>query len=164
MARSKKRSRSITFQHSTSVEVRPAEFTLLASVRHLDALKLAKAASARIEVGYFQTDCCRQMVQAIVRNGIVTHLALEPCEEEMGEPASPELVRVFQLARKRVAKPGRPFRPMPVATFLSNAANISVDSITCVRICIYGFCIVCCTTMIPNAPIVCGKKVIIVTK
>ena len=51
---------------------------------------------------------------------------------------------------------------MPLAEFLEDVAALTVETITCIRICILGFCFVCCTTKIPNLPVVCGEKVIVV--
>lgn len=153
----------VRFDQRCRVEVRPAEFVPFESVAHLDAARLQKAARARIEVGYFETDCCRQVVHATVRRGVVTELALAPCRGKTREPGSKDLARLLKAAQRRVApRPGRPFRPMPVARFLGQAAAITVKTIVCVQICIFGFCFVCCTTHIQGSPVVCGKDIVIV--
>jgi hypothetical protein len=54
-------------------------------------------------------------------------------------------------------------KPMPVAAFLASAASVTIQSIACVKICILGRCIVCCTTKVPGTPIKCGKKAVILT-
>ncbi|HVS09820.1 MAG TPA: hypothetical protein VMS76_08085 [Planctomycetota bacterium] len=163
MKNSKKSSRpKLTFQHSTRVEIREAPFHPLESLQHLDVKRLAKAKRARFDVGWFETDCCRQMVQAVVEKGRVSALEQEPCDE-MDAPESKDLQRLVDSARRRVErKAGKGLRkPMPVAAFLANAASVTVQSITCWKICIFGRCIVCCTTKVPKVPIKCGKKVVI---
>jgi hypothetical protein len=163
MARSSKRPRpAATFKHTTRIEVRRAEFKPLASVRHLDAARLSRAARAEIELGHFKTDCCGQLVKAIVKKGMVTELVVEPCSDEKAKAPSPELARVVEIARRRVAPPDPVKLPIPVADFLSDAVALTIRTITCVQICIWGFCFVCCTTHIPGVPIWCGDKVIIV--
>ncbi len=100
MARSTKPPRPLTtLRHTARVEVRRAEFELLASVPHLDVAKLARVARGEIEVGYFRTDCCRQFVRAIVQKGMVTELVVEPCSDDKPEPASPELVASLEDRR-----------------------------------------------------------------
>ena len=163
-ARSGKRSAVVTsFDQKTRVDVELAQFKVLASVRHLDVAKLAREGSTSIEVGFFETDCCHRMVRAVVRKGMVTELLLEPCDDKKMQAPSPELVRLFELARRRLPRARRSFRgPMPLAEFLDDVAALTVETITCIRICILGFCFVCCTTKIPNLPVVCGEKVIVV--
>ena len=164
MARPAKRSRPLaTFRHSTRIEVRRPQFRLLAAVRQLDVDRLARAARAEIEVGYYEASCCRQLVKAIVRNGKVTELTGEPCSN--GKPGRPhgELLRVLNAAGRRLASDGPPPRlPMPVATFLGSAARITIRWTECVEICIFqGFCFVCCRHAGTN-DWSCGREVIIV--
>jgi hypothetical protein len=162
MARSEKQSPPLTtFKHTARIEVRRAEFELLASVRHLDVTKLARVAKAEIELGYFKTDCCGQLVRAIIKKGMVTALVVEPCLDDKERPPSSELARVVEIARRHVAPRDAVSLPIPVADFLSDAAALTIKTITCVQICIWGFCFVCCTTHIPGSPIFCGKEIVI---
>jgi hypothetical protein len=135
MARTAKRARALaTFNHPVKITVRRPEFELLASAKQLDIGKLTRV---EIELGYVRTDCCRQFVRAVIRRGMVTRLVVEP----------PELARLLKAASRRISgRPGKraPKFPMPVATFMSSARLISVDTITCVQICIFGFCTQCC--------------------
>jgi hypothetical protein len=149
MAQSAKKSRPVaTFKHPVTVEVYRPEFEVFASVKHLDAAKLARAASAEVEVGSIKNSCCPQMVRAVIKKGLVTGLAIDSCPESKLERPSAEIVRLLNLAQRRASKPGsRPPRfPIPVATFMRQAATISTDTITltCVSICIHGACILCC--------------------
>ena len=149
MAQSAKKSRPVaTFKHPVTVEVYRSEFEVFASVRHLDTAKLARAASAEVEVGCIKNSCCPQMVRAVIKKGLVTGLAIDSCPESKQERPSAEIVRLLNLAQRRASKPGnRPPRfPIPVATFMRQAATISSDTITltCVSICIHGACILCC--------------------
>jgi hypothetical protein len=144
MASSRKKSRPIaTFKYPAKVEVYRPAFKAFASLKQLDAAKLARAARAEIEVGVLKTDCCQPVVRAIVRKGKVTGLRVE--SEGKMEGAAPELARLLNNVRRRVPGGGRPPRfPMPVATFLSRAGLISTETITCYAICIYGHCLMCC--------------------
>ena len=163
MARPDKRPQPPTIiKHTAQIEVRRAEFEPLASVRHLDAAKLARTARAEIELGHFHTSCCGKLVRAVIRKGMVTSLTVEPCSEEKAGPPDPELARVVETACRRVAPPGDAVKfPMPVADFLDDVAALTIKTITCVQICIWGFCFVCCTTHIPGTPVWCGKEIVI---
>jgi hypothetical protein len=149
----------ITFEYPVQIEVRRAEFELLASVPYLDLDKLARSARAEIELGYYKTDSsCRHFIRAIVEEGMVTELLVEPCSAEETEPASPELVRLFNIARENVSSPeGEPFRPpVPVSDFMPNAVAMSIRIIVCIEICMFQFCYTCCS--VPNsAEVMCGK-------
>jgi hypothetical protein len=65
--------------------------------------------------------------------------------------------------RKKLGEKGKPpkFRPMNFAAFQQSAGDITVTTITCVQICIWGHCFVCCTT--PFGDILCGGGIIIHT-
>jgi hypothetical protein len=152
-----------SFDHKIRVDVELAPFKVLESVRYLDVARLARAASATIELGFFETDCCHRTVRAVVRKGMVTELLLEPCDDKKMQRPSPELLRLFELARRHLPKRRRSGHgPLPLPEFLDHVAEVTVETITCIRICILGFCFVCCTTKIPNLPIACGEKVIVV--
>lgn len=155
---------AVTIKQQVTAEVRAAAFELLATVEHLDLAELGRAKHAEIEVGYFTGSCCRRFVRATVEKGMVTALAVEPCSDgEMEGPPSAELQRLFKAAATKLNLGGRrktPF-PMPVADFMGQAAALTIRSIWCIEICIWGFCFVCCTTYIPDLPIFCGRTVII---
>lgn len=143
-AKGKGRSRPLEFSHSVKVAVETPEFELLDAVSHLDVAALERAAKAEIEVGYVESGCCRQLVRAVIRKGMVVELKVEPCAGEELEP-SPDLVRLLEAARRTAGRGTRPGRlPLPVATFLASAALVTVDVLVCVRVCFLGVCATCC--------------------
>lgn len=165
MAPSAERSQPPTaFEYTTQIDARRAEFVLLASVDYLDLDKLAGAAHAEIELGYFKTcSSCRHSVRAIVKEGMVTDLLMEPCSTEETEPASPEFVCLLSIARDHVAPPeGELFRPpMPVADFMPNAARMSIRTMVCIEVCVFNVCRYCCS--VAGGDWICGKSVLIDT-
>ena len=48
---------------------------------------------------------------------------------------------------------------MPLARFRSQAARIVIETITCFKICIFNWCIYCCTTSWGG--LVCGSGVVV---
>jgi len=161
MSESRISGQSLTFNHSVPVTVEPAPFVMMDSVRHLDVQTLERQRYVEIEVGYFDTGC-HQLVRAVIEDGTVTGLKIDPCSEEEMEPASPEMQALLTTAFRRARGRTKPFRPAPVRRFLTTLQrSVQIDTITCVRICIWGFCFVCCTTINPDTPFWCGKRVII---
>ena len=151
----------ISFTQSVPVKVEPAPFAMMESVRHLDLRALAREKHVEVEIGYFDTGC-HQLVRAVIEEGAVTELKIEPCSDEEMEPASPEMQALLTTAFRRARGRARPWRPVALRRFMTNLQqNVQIDSITCIRICIYGWCFVCCTTIVPNVPFWCGKRVII---
>jgi hypothetical protein len=141
---SKQAAGSFILDQRVKVKVTPARFKLFESTRQLDVARLKRAAQARFEVGYFETDCCRRVVHAVVKQGRVTKLELEPCKGEVR--ATPELGQVLRAARKRLGadRTGTKPLPMPVDKFLSQAARIVIHIWGCIQICIFGYCFLCC--------------------
>jgi len=162
MARSAKRPKaSVTFKHPVQVTAERPEFELLDAVSHLDVAALARKARAEIEIGYVHSGCCRQLVRAVVRKGMVTALKVQPCAGDESKRAPADLAAVLKAAQRRIAPRGggggRPHHlPMPVASFLARAPVITVDTITCVRICIFGVCVTCCEHL-GNPDWICGR-------
>ena len=150
------------FTHPVKIEIRQAVITPLKSVAHLDIGKLERAARAEVELGYIEGGCCRQMVRAIVRKGMVTDLKVERCPESTSRRASPELVKLLKVAQRRAkAAVGRrgSALPTPVAAFLGNLA-LSVKGLSCFEICLFGWCIACCTRTDIDADWFCGRLTI----
>jgi len=146
MARTQKRSsHSIRVKQKLAIEVRQAPFKTFESIRHLDIARLERAAHARFEVGQFEAGCCHRTVHAIVRKGKVTKLEVEPC----GKPArvTPELKKAIQAARKAfAARHGGSTRlPIAVGRFVGNARGLTIEVFGCFQICIFGWCLLCCT-------------------
>jgi hypothetical protein len=163
LPKGEERKRRLTFRHSVKVAVETPEFELLDAVSHLDVAALERAARAEIEVGYVASACCRQLVRAVIRKGMVVEMKVEPCAGEALK-ASPELVRLLEAARRTVGRGGRPGRlPMPIAAFLASAARISVQVLVCVRICFFGVCVNCCH-LEGSDDWICGRVTIDTTK
>ncbi len=161
MARSTSKPRTLlTFNHPTKVMVRESKFALLDSVRHLDLQSLETAARAEVELAEVKTECCHHLVRAVIRKGMVTGLQVEPISKEAQTPMTPELRKLVDTARRklRARNPKGPKFPLPVGRFFAaDMADISVTTITCIQICVFGWCIACCF----NGDIAfCGKVTI----
>jgi hypothetical protein len=157
MARTASRSRPVArFSHPAKVDVYLPTFELLKSVRHLDIDRLARAASAEFEVGYFKTRCCQYLVRAVVRRGMVTKLVSEPGPDSGQMAVSREFANLLDVARRRAMQTlGRRSSrlPMPLHVFMRDpAAAVTMDepSVWCFKICIYGYCLECCLFKFPG--------------
>lgn len=132
------------FQLPIRVEVRQPKFVRSASLAYIDAAKLARAAHAEFEVGHFDAGCCRRPVVAVVRRRMVTALRVEACAECKPVRLTAEAQAVLNAARRRMGRREKPFRPMPVAQFLSGVSGIIVWP-NCYWICITtSLCLFCC--------------------
>lgn len=150
MARSKKYSpRSIVLHRNVAIEATPLPFRPFESVRHLDVARLCRAAHARLELGYFDTGCCRRILHAVVRKGKVVKLELEPCKQPVA--ATPDLKKAVGAAVRRIAARERASvsLPVPVHQFLAEESSFHVSAWFCIKICCFGHCIMCCTHFIP---------------
>ena len=157
MARSQKRTpRSIVLRQNVAVEVTEAPFHTFDSVRQLDVARLSRAAKARFEVGYFETECCRQAVHAIVKKGMVTELELEPCKSPVR--MTPELEKLLKAGAKKLAsgRRGSSPLPVPVSEFLADPVGLTIQIKGCIKICIFGYCVWCCFTSSPRWWSRCG--------
>jgi|SRR6185436_1679200 len=140
----KSSTRSFIVNQRVAVRVTPVPFTPLATLDALDVGRLKRAARKRIEVGYFESECCRRMVYAIVRKGMVVKLELDPCEGEVQTTPETEQVIKSALARMRAGKGGRKVLPVPVERFMANAPGLIIQIWGCIRICCFGYCLFCC--------------------
>jgi hypothetical protein len=135
-----------TFTAPMKVEIRQPEFEPLASLRSLDAKRLSSG-NHKVEIGFVKGGCCRNLVRAVIRNGLVIGCEMEPCEQT-GRAAPAELLRVFAKARRKIAA-GRKWKPIPVSQLVkSNAAMMNLLIIVgggCIYICCFGYCIMCCS-------------------
>lgn len=150
-----------SFRHAVPFTVEPVKLMLMESIRHLDYAGLDAIPHADIELGYFEADSPR-IVRAVVERGIVTTITVDPCKDDGAEASEPDLVRLVVAARRRLEgrRSGRKWKPMPLRVFVSNLQrSLTIDSITCMRICFFGVCFVCCTTVLDT--IFCGRRVII---
>jgi hypothetical protein len=151
---------SAKFKFEFEVEARKLPFQPSSMLTYLDLAALAKMPSAKVDLGSFKTNCCDRHVYAVIENGKVVRLDSDPCSESNN--VTPELGAVLELAFKKMKMdlPGK-WKPLPVAKFFAAPQEISVGTITCIQICVWGHCIVCCTTQIPDTPFWCGDRVII---
>jgi hypothetical protein len=85
----------VRFEYPVTVEARQPRFEPLASLQFLDLEQLSSGAH-ELEIGSFQGGCCRQMVRAIIREGMVTDIDVEQCKG--GEEPSPALAALFDEA------------------------------------------------------------------
>jgi hypothetical protein len=69
---------------------------------------------------------------------------------------------VLELAQSGFARTHdtKPEFPMPVAELMKDAARFSIDTVSCFQICLFGHCIVCCTTSF-DPGWWCGHRIVI---
>lgn len=158
MARSRSKSaKTVVVHRRMPIEVTPLPFVAFDSVRSLDLEALARAKSARIEVGYYETGCCRRLVRARVRNGRVTALEIEPCKERATlTPAMRKIVeaayREAQRRSGRASRSGGLSLPVPVQQLPQTLARLKFWFWVCVKICCFGHCIECCIDINSESP------------
>jgi hypothetical protein len=151
------------FKYTVPVKVSRPRFKLSTAFANIDVEKISSKASVEIEVGVFEGDGCGRVVSAVVKKGKVVSLKVSPCAEVIPIPVDAALKGLVAATRKKLGEKGKPpkFRPMNFAAFQQSAGDITVTTITCVQICIWGHCFVCCTT--PFGDILCGGGIIIHT-
>jgi len=141
-----------TFTVPMKVEIRQPEFEPLASLAALDVKRLSRG-SHKVKIGFLTGGCCRNLVKAVIRNGMVTGFEVDACKETSDKPAPPELRRVLEQARKRLVA-GRKWKAIPVTQLVrSSAAALRLIIIVgggCIFICIWGHCIMCCWNPRPH--------------
>ena len=153
------------FKHTVPIEANRLRFKLSAAFANIDAEKISRKASVEVEVGTFEGGGCGQVVTAVVKKGEVVRLKVSPCDAVAPVTVDPSLKNLISAARKKLGENGtsRKFRPMSFAAFQQGAHAFTVKSITCVQICIWGHCIVCCT-LPPGSPlgdVICGTSITI---
>ena len=150
------------FKHTVPIKVSRPQFKLSTAFANVDVKRISSKANVEIEVGTFEGDGCGRAVSAVVKKGKVVRLKVSPCAEVIPIPMDASLKGLVAAARKKLGhgKPAK-FRSMDFAAFQQNAGDITVETITCVQICIWGHCFVCCTT--PFGDILCGGGIIIHT-
>jgi hypothetical protein len=140
------------------IEVTPIPFRPLGLVHSLDLDALARVKSARIEIGHFETGCCRRVVHAVIRKGMVTKFELEPCNEPVH--LSPEMQRIVRDAHRALhaRSPGGPKFPLPVQELSAAIGRFKYSIWVCVRICCFGYCLTCCfdTTWVSSIWVKCS--------
>jgi hypothetical protein len=128
------------------VQIRQPEFEPLASLKALHVKRLSRG-NHKIEIGFVKGGCCRNLVRAIIKDGMVTGCEIEGCKESPKAAPPRELLAVIDKARKKVAA-GKKWKPIPVSELVrSNARMLDLIIIVgggCFFICIWHFCIMCC--------------------
>lgn len=134
---------SLKLNLPATVTVRPGEFHYLKTLESLDQTKLCKGKHT-IEVGYLQAPCCKKLVKAVVREGMITKFEVEPCKG--GVLPSAELRKLMTVALKKYRTGVAPPRPIPIARFI--AQEIEVGGLfPCIWIIVlpeHGFVFGCC--------------------
>jgi hypothetical protein len=134
------------FSAPVKVQVRLPEFEPLASLKSLDLKRLSKG-NHKIEIGFVTGGSCRNLVRAIVKNGMVTGCEIQGCKGLPKTTPPRELRAVIDKARKMAAR-GRRWKPIPVAQLVSSNARIHdliiITGGGCIFICIWGYCLMCC--------------------
>lgn len=131
------------------VEIIQPRFEVFQSLADLDLEKLARTRRSTLEIGTLSSGACQQLVRAVVVRGMVTAIEIEPCRKEGNAKAPADLVEAVRDAARiarRVQRPQR-WKPIPVARLAQSARSMLIDSITCYRFCIWGHCIICCSTV-----------------
>jgi hypothetical protein len=151
------------FKYTVPIKVSRPRFKLSTAFANVDVEKISSKANVEIEVGTYAGDGCGRSVSAVVKKGKVVRLEVSPCGEVTPIPVDASLKGLVAAARKKLGEKGKPrkFRPMTFEAFHQSAGDITVETITCVQICVWGHCIVCCTT--PFGTILCGGGIIIHT-
>jgi hypothetical protein len=154
MAKSPKKPRVLAkLSLPMKVEIRAPEFEPLASLAVLDLEQLKKG-NHKIEIGFIKGGCCRKLVRALIKDGMVTGCEVEPCKESGKEgKVPPELLAVLDKARKKVAG-GKKWEPIPVSELVSMSARVRDLIIIigggCIFICVFDFCFMCCWKPTPH--------------
>jgi len=134
------------FSVPMKVEIRKPEFEPLGTLSSLDLKRLGKG-NHKIEVGFLKGGCCRRLVRAVIRNGMVIGFETEPCSKTRKVPAPKQLAGIIAKARSKIAA-GKPFKPVPVSTLARGSSSMVAGLIIwgggCILICFYSHCIMCC--------------------
>ncbi len=135
---------SVTFDYTVKVEASPGRFDFLENMAYLDLDRLSQADRARIALGTVDSDCCRQLAYGVVEKGMLT--AVEFDRDDGGEPqqADPGILELVRAASAALGMEA-PVRKLPIPfSELSANARIVIETWQCIRICIFGWCILCC--------------------
>lgn len=134
------------FDYPVRVEVFIPALQPFAALDLLDISRLGTK-TRKIEVGFVDGECCKNIVCATVRKGLVTELEVLPCEDT---PAPRELLPLLIEARRQVMPDGQlKFQPVSWTDFIKAPAQIFAARMYCVLLCIPGYCIRCCSSTIP---------------
>jgi len=139
MAKSRHRKQTIEFEHSIKIEVRRIKLHRSGTLEYLDLEKLSRASTAEFEVGHIKEGKTHRAVLAVVKKGMVIGLRMEDCPQCRSADLTPELLSLFNEARRRLEPSNLPpSRPVPVREF---SVDLHLD---CFIFCLFGICILCC--------------------
>ena len=156
MAKSKK-PRAAKLQQTVDVEVSRVPFVPFEAARRLDVDKLVRASRAVVELGQFESECCKRTVRAVVKKGYVTEVRIDPCEDGKPGKLPRELDKLLARADAKLSSSrSKPVKlPIAVTDFFGARGFIDIDipaTWTCYTICVgffgYVACFVCCVTTI----------------
>lgn len=151
--RGKKAQSPIKFEYPITIEVHPVQFELASSLALLDPTRLSRG-NHKIEVGWVKGGCCRKVVRAVIRKGMVAAVEVERCAEM--RPVTPEIAGVLREARRRTNGGNGKFEPIPISDFLEAPEQVAEERF-CVTICAFGWCYQCCSAPFGKGTItVCG--------
>ena len=144
------------FKHPMTVEIIVPAFVPLAAASSLDVQKLSKG-SHTIEIGFLEGGCCPKLVRAVIRNGVVSRLDVESCEDServMPREMSRDIAAIVSKAQKLATK--YPWKPVPVKEFVGSIAQQTGSyppragwGAGCFYICLGYYCIFCCYWNLP---------------
>jgi len=142
----RKRSPILTFEHPLKIEVYVPEFEPLSAIDFLDAGKLSNG-DHRVEIGFFKGGCCKKLVHAVIKNGMVVGIEAERCEDSE-EEVSEEILTLFSHVAKKLEH-SEHWKPVPVEEFLIMAKDGSYPpragtGAGCFYICLWHYCLFCC--------------------
>ncbi len=112
------------FDFPFRVEAKVTEFRPLEGLRQLDLEKLVKG-DHRVEIGFGEGGCCRKVVRAVVKNGMVTRIEVEPCKESK-QVSSKEVRALAARVHKALGRdPKARWKAVPVQQFFSSSASVA---------------------------------------
>jgi hypothetical protein len=162
MARSSKKVRVLrTLKYPVTLQAHEPEFEQI-DLHYLDVDAVTRAARTEIPLGFIKTCCCgAQLLRAEIRKGMVTAIRIDEPAKKERTPISRDFAKMLRELRRNIQKRNRPAQkfPIPVSEFLNKsiAYDIIVQTLQCVRICFWSWCITCCwRTDIPDAEAICG--------
>lgn len=152
----------VQFNTAVPVTATRPRFVLSTAFVDIDAARISARANVEVEVGKFEGEGCGRTVTAVVQKGKVKQLKVSPCADTIPMANDPKLKALMRLALRRLGEPTpTKFKQIAFAAFQQQAGPITVKTITCVQICIFGHCFVCCT--LPQGGFFCGSRIVIHT-